>query len=408
MRGEIRQRIAAGTLPNLATLPKIGTIVAGLDRAACEHVLSTGNLNGADAESLLTQTGAAGTEKQADGAASVPGDVGQALKTLQAVFGGGLDVDKVNAAVDARVSSRVGDITAAMSKALEMVPAAIASIRAEALAAAPREIIVTLPDGERHEVGRQHFMFPMLLACCTARVHCYAVGPAGSGKTSVVHAIADALGLPFYSMSVCAQSSQSQLLGYNDASGTYQGTCFRQAFEHGGVFCLDEVDNGNANVLAVLNGALANTSMGFPDGMVKRHSDFVLVACANTFGTGADRLYVGRNQLDAATLDRFAFVDFPYDEGFEAHLCEVKGMGSPALDVSEGGTPRADEWVQFIQAVRAAFSKVYPRHVVSPRASIYGVRLAGAGIGRKHLEKMLVWKGLDAPVVEKVRAAMVK
>jgi cobaltochelatase CobS len=26
---------------------------------------------------------------------------------------------------------------------------------------------------------------------------------------------------------------------------------------------------------------------------------------ANTFGTGADRQYVGRNQLDESTLDRF-------------------------------------------------------------------------------------------------------
>jgi cobaltochelatase CobS len=40
-----------------------------------------------------------------------------------------------------------------------------------------------------------------------------------------------------------------------------------------------------------------------------------IVATANTFGTGADRVYVGSLQIDGATLDRFAFLEWPYDEG---------------------------------------------------------------------------------------------
>jgi hypothetical protein len=47
---------------------------------------------------------------------------------------------------------------------------------------------------------------------------------------------------------------------------------------------------------------------------------FHIMAAANTYGTGADALYVGRNQLDAATLDRFYVVEMDYDRKLEAKL----------------------------------------------------------------------------------------
>ncbi|HEX4591214.1 MAG TPA: hypothetical protein VH120_14845, partial [Gemmataceae bacterium] len=51
---------------------------------------------------------------------------------------------------------------------------------------------------------------------------------------------------------------------------------------------------------------------------------------ANTYGTGADRQYVGRNQLDESTLDRFRIgqVEMDYDCDVEAALCpddELRG-----------------------------------------------------------------------------------
>lgn len=52
---------------------------------------------------------------------------------------------------------------------------------------------------------------------------------------------------------------------------------------------------------------MANNVCAFPDKMVKKHKDFIVCASGNTYGTGADRKYVGRLEIDAATLDRFAF-----------------------------------------------------------------------------------------------------
>jgi cobaltochelatase CobS len=100
-----------------------------------------------------------------------------------------------------------------------------------------------------------------------------------------------------------------------------------RCYEDGGVFLFDEIDAADSNTLLVLNSALANGQMALanrPDAPVARkHPDFVAIAAANTFGTGADRQYVGRNQLDESTLDRFRIgqVEMDYDPDEEAALC---------------------------------------------------------------------------------------
>lgn len=166
----------------------------------------------------------------------------------------------------------------------------------------------------------QHECFEDMLFLLGCRKSLYIYGPAGSGKTQAAENAAEALGLPFTCVSVCAQSTKSDLLGFIDANGNYAPTLFRKAYENGGVFLLDEVDNGNANILNVLNSALANGYCAFPDGMIKSHVEFRCIAAANTFGTGATRLYVGRNQLDIAFLTRFIPIEIDYDEKLEISL----------------------------------------------------------------------------------------
>jgi cobaltochelatase CobS len=106
----------------------------------------------------------------------------------------------------------------------------------------------------------------------------------------------------------------------------YVSTEFRKAFEFGHVFNLDEIDHANPNVLGVLNSALANKQMAFPDGMVTRHDNFIVVASGNTFGTGATAQYVGANPIDAATKDRFAVMEIHYDEAIEDAMVASVGL----------------------------------------------------------------------------------
>lgn len=168
--------------------------------------------------------------------------------------------------------------------------------------------------------GVQHCMFEKVLQRLNAGLHLYLYGGAGTGKTKMAENVANALGLGFYAISVCAQSSKTDLLGYMSATGEYCGTLFRQAYEHGGVFLIDEVDNGNPNILAVLNAALAGSYCAFPDGMIKRHENFRCIAAANTFGYGASMQYVGRVKLDESTKDRFHSMLIDYDVTLERAL----------------------------------------------------------------------------------------
>lgn len=142
-------------------------------------------------------------------------------------------------------------------------------------------------------------------------------GAPGTGKTHAAKQVAEALQLGFYSVSVCAQTTQTQLLGYMDANGQCVRTPLREAYENGGLFVLDEIDNGSPNTIAVLNSALSNGELAFADGMVKRHKDFRCIATANTLGFGATEQFLGRLKLDSATRDRFGCLDWIFDTQVE-------------------------------------------------------------------------------------------
>ncbi len=272
---------------------------------------------------------------------------------------------------------------------------------------APPTIRVVVPDRPEVEMARQHERFPLLLQTLAVGLNVLLVGPAGTGKTTAARKAAEALGLTFSCLSVGPQTSKSDLLGFVDAGGTYRESLFVQAYRDGGVFLLDEIDAGNAGVLTVLNAALAGDVMATPVGMVARSPRFLTVAGANTYGQGASRQYVGRNQLDAATLDRFAVLDWPVDEGLEAAMVGLPAP-APALDVARGGLVDPAGWLARVRAVRASCEKQQVRAVVSPRATQAGVALLAAGVGRFWVEEMVLWRGMPADARARVEGGVAK
>ncbi len=168
--------------------------------------------------------------------------------------------------------------------------------------------------------GIRHQKTDVVLNYISQGIPTLLVGPAGSGKTHIAVDCADILGIKRYSISVNDQTSKVDFLGYNDANGKIVKTNFRKTYEEGGLFIIDEIDAGNPNVLTVVNSALSNDFCPFPDGMVERHKDFVVVCTANTFGQGESMQYIGRNILDSATKDRFACIFIDYSELIEKSL----------------------------------------------------------------------------------------
>lgn len=259
------------------------------------------------------------------------------------------------------------------------------------------------PSGDVKEIERQHYKFPLLMAALGQRLNVALVGPAGSSKTTTAHNAARAMDMAFEAISVGPMTSKADLLGFIDAGGKYHDTATVRRAEQGGIMLWDEFDTANASVATYGNMLLANSEFGTPVGMKSKHKDFCLIAGLNTYGMGANRVYVGRNQLDGATLDRFAMIDWDYDEGLEGAIVGVNRK-SPVLTLDEGGILKPDQWMDYVLKVRKACETLAIRHVISPRATIHGVKLFAAGVGRKHVEQMVLWKGLDQATQAKITA----
>jgi hypothetical protein len=255
-----------------------------------------------------------------------------------------------------------------------------------------------------------HYKFPLLLSAVAAGVNVMLVGPAGSGKTTAAVKVAEMLGLPFFGTG--ALPNEYALKGFIDAQGRIICTEFRKAFEFGGVFLFDEMDGSMPGAILAFNSALANDWYDFPDCNVKRHPDFRPIAGTNTFGTGADRQYVGRNQLDAASLDRWATLVWDYDEALEASFVGApRPTGAPLPQSVEPlceaeAKSTAVRFFERVSKVRKAVTSLKIRHVVSPRATINGSKLLAAGWSWKDTEDAVIWKGLDADTQTKVQAAI--
>jgi hypothetical protein len=281
-------------------------------------------------------------------------------------------------------------------------------IHANASRPAHVTIDLTAPGVELSGTALMHHRFPLLAAAVAARVNVMLVGPAGSGKTTAAAQAAKALNLPFYGTG--AINTEYKLSGFIDAQGRVISTAFRKAFEHGGVFLFDEIDGSLPGALLAFNSALANDWYDFPDANIKRHDDFRVIAGANTFGTGADRQYVGRNQLDAASLDRYAVLEWGYDEALEAAMIGADAPKGAPVPRSIEPLPAervqavAFQWVERVRKVRGAVNELKVRHVVSPRATVNGSRLLAAGFTWAEAEDAVIWKGLDADTRGKVIA----
>lgn len=261
------------------------------------------------------------------------------------------------------------------------------------------KIIVTKPDETEIEITGCHSQVPALIKRIQALrmfhqkqgrkvgMAIKLVGPAGTGKTEAAKAAAEALGMPFYPVQVGPQTSKADLYGFMSASGQYIRTPFRDAFEHGGLLLMDELDAGNPGVLTGINAILANTVAGFPDGVIEKHPDFFCIAACNTFGNGADRMYVGRLQLDAATSDRFVDYVWDYDTAIEG-----------AIAAENPG------WMQRVHALRDAAAKLKLRCVISTRAVVSGCAYLAGGMSIRETLDECIRKGMSSDDWDKLMA----
>lgn len=245
-----------------------------------------------------------------------------------------------------------------------------------------------------------HRQFNEVLYWCSTRdINGFRFSPFLSGKPGISKShtsrqVAEALGLTFDGIPLNPGTPPSALFGYNHVGGGYVSTPFRKAYEEGGLYLIDEIDNGSDATLTSLNTALANGFCSFPDRLVVRHPDFVCIATGNTAGRGGSANHAGRRPLDGATLDRFAFIDWQIDPELELRLALAANADNGAI------------WLTWIRKVRDYCATHHPRIIVSPRATMMGATALGdSPFTMTQIADMSLFKGIEADTRAKVLAA---
>lgn len=316
---------------------------------------------------------------------NIAGAVAQGIAAALGALKLGVDEDAVNAIIDARL------------QAIE-----------------PAKIILREGAADVRIEGHTHPIFEKVLRLTSAGVNVLIVGPAGCGKSFLAHQIAKALGRSFGTLHCSAGVSESQVTGWLLPTGDggrfeFVPSQFATLYAEGNsVFLIDEIDAADPNMLTVLNGALANGALHIPQCASrpewKRGADAAIIAAANTYGTGADMLYVGRNQLDAATLDRFYVVRMDYDAALEhsiAGLPHTPGKSwEPAATPAPSELQRLGEWVL---ALRQKATAAKLRRIVSTRTMQKAIAARCAGIPTAEVQADIL-AGWTADEIAKVEA----
>lgn len=305
-----------------------------------------------------------------------------ALNVLMQTLGAGISEDKVREIVAATTAP---------------IKDGLASLAEQVRTTAPTQLVVN-GVAMKPTTGVVHNKYGKVAAVMSLRDNVYLVGPAGTGKTTLPEQIATAMGLRFVGMSCGVTDAKHDYAGYNDGNGRYNPTIFRDFWENGGVVLLDEFDNSSPELPIVLNSALANGFFTFPDGRrVQKHADTIVCVAANTYGSGATAQYVGRSPIDAATLDRFTFIEIELDEKVEDAM-----VASVACDAT-----LAKEWVRIVRTARKNVEKNGLRVMITPRATVGGLKLLATGAFTMQEAFMArVAKGLDTQQLEKVSAGI--
>jgi len=243
----------------------------------------------------------------------------EAAPTVPAPAAGSLDA-MLAAIVDARVGARVAALEAEMASR----PAGSSTVRVRINDLPSREF-----SGAVHQMLAETLKWAASTRRNGMRYNLALVGDAGTGKSTLAEQVAEVLGFRFDYLNCSGGVLESRLFGrmtpnLSDGSERYTVSTLVDYYRNGGVYCLDEMDGLDANVLTAANGMFESKRWTAPSGeTIERHRDFLLFATMNTHGTGASRLYTGRSQLDAASLDRWVILETDYDKELERSLCAV-------------------------------------------------------------------------------------
>lgn len=207
----------------------------------------------------------------------------------------------------------------------------------------------TNQEKQEQNKNRRHYMTDEVVKRLRCLHKAFLVGPAGTGKSTLaICSCRELFGIngsnedvvksgKFAQISFSPDTISADIIGFTDVNGVFHETEIVKVFRDGGVILFDEMDDADAAILVKLNTMLANRIIATPNGIVVQNENTYIVGTANTYGTGGDSVYVGRNRLDGSTLDRWrmATIRVDYDTELEEDMMKSYLNEDDAKNLSE-------------------------------------------------------------------------
>lgn len=186
------------------------------------------------------------------------------------------------------------------------------------------------------------------------------VGPAGNGKTTVAKAAMEAYEFQYIEIDCTEFTEPADLIGGMMIKAEKGGTSsiwidgpITRAFKEGLGIILNEYDALNPRAALCLQSVFQDagadkkgryvTTVGCPDhDRVYPQGDCPIILSLNTYGTGGSRQYVGRNTMDAASMDRITLITTGYEN--EAAIIVAHGYSKTVGE-------KLEKWANDVRSV---------------------------------------------------------
>jgi ssDNA-binding Zn-finger/Zn-ribbon topoisomerase 1 len=314
------------------------------------------------------------------------------------------EMSGIEAAIVAVVERRINAKVEKALGSIKLDPDAIRNTIIEELAKV-RSVVIEIKreDKETKTVEGAHYLMPRLIRLISAGIPVYLWGPAGSGKTTAAMQASHALSLDSEIDTLDPSTFRSMVQGYCTPQGEPVHTSFTRCWSSGKVYIADECDNAPGHVQTLFNSALANGHAPLAWGNVERAPEgFGFVGTGNTPGRPT-REFPDRKPMSAAFADRLYFMHWPLDPAIE---CRAGGLSIPVAPERKEVVVTAAEWVIYVQRMREWARENMPTLMITPRASLVGLKALSLGETPLEVAHALIFRGADGEMVNKALNAV--